>query len=707
MVENIFFVLLALVPALMNVGILIYVFFFLPRSKTTDLFALFVFALIIWQSQDVIDRLCSTLATAQYWESILSIGWISLAPFLLHFACRYASVHQFYKSRAAVIGLYVPFIILQILHTRKGAVLFVHHPQWGWVTTPEPLSLDAFLRYYVAVVVIVAVIILFRHARRMRHDKEKRNQAFLVAIGILLPLIQGITTQVILPLVFLQQDLPLTSTFLTFFSVATFISLTKYRLFNLSESVEVEKIMENFKNIVIIVAPDRKILYMNPYASQLFQRPGHSFFNVEEIFSKGNYYNQFIADVFDSTLKGISVKNHSTVLQTPEGDKMDVLLSAEKITNNKHVQGLLIVGNDITERLKTLKALKESNERYDLVSKATNDMVWDWNLTTGEIYRNREGWRKIFDVDLKNETGTAEELLARIHPEDFTRIHLMKDGILDLTEDHFEIEFRAVKKNGSIAYLVDRGYAMRDEHGRIVRLIGATQDVTQRKLAEMKLKEEQSRHHRQVTDAVISAQENERRHIGAELHDNVNQILTSAMLFLNLAESEQKEKTTLLKQAKAILGNAVSEIRKLSHSLIPPSLNAESLTDALTRIVDNTRRSGLNVHSEITRFDETILSEKMKLAIYRIIQEQFNNINKHSNAKSITVQLVIKNSQLILSIKDDGVGFDPSKESKGVGLTNIRTRTSLHNGKIEIHSAPGRGCTLEVSFPVRQMDKVA
>jgi two-component system sensor histidine kinase UhpB len=387
--------------------------------------------------------------------------------------------------------------------------------------------------------------------------------------------------------------------------------------------------------------------------------------------------------------------------------QMDVLLSAEKIINNKHVQGLLIVANDVTEKLKTLKALKESNDRYNLISKATNDMVWDWDLATGKIYRNREGWRKIFDIELKNETGTAEDFMSRIHPEDFSKIFLLKNSIEELASDHFEIEFRVVKKNGSIAYLSDRGYVVRDENGSVVRLIGATQDVTQRKLAEMKLKEEQLRHHREVTDAVISAQENERRHLGAELHDNVNQILTSAMLFLNLAESEEKDKTTLLKHARGILGNAMNEIRKLSHSLIPPSLNAESLSEALTRIVDNTRKSGLTVHSEVTRFDEDILSEKMKLTIYRIIQEQFNNINKHSKAKSISVQLLLKNGQLILTIKDDGVGFDPSKSLKGVGLTNIRTRTSLHHGRIKILSAPGQGCTLEVSFPVQQTDKVA
>jgi signal transduction histidine kinase len=707
MVENIFYVLLSLIPALLNAGILVYIFLFLPRSRTTDIFALFVFALILWQGQDTIDRICTTLETAQYWESILSIGWISVAPFAFHFACRYASISQFYKNRMALIALYLPFVVLQLLHTRKGAIVFVHHPYWGWITTPEPLSLDAFLRYYVSVVVLAAVFILIRHAYKMRNDKEKRGQAFLVAAGILLPAIQGVTTQVVLPLVFLKQDLPLTSTFLTFFSIGTLISLARYKLFNLSESVEVERIMENFKNIVIIVSPDKKVLYMNPYASGLFQRPGHLFFDIDTIFPSANFYNQFRNEVFDTSLKGAAIKNYPTVLQTPEGVKMDVLISAEMITNNKHIQGLLIVGNDITEHLKTLKALKESNERYDLIGKATNDMVWDWNVVTGEIYRNREGWRKLFEADLPNEIGTTEEWLSRIHPEDYNRIHLIREGVFNLPDDHFEIEFRVVKKDGSIAYLLDRGYALRDENGKLVRLIGATQDITQRKLAEIKLKGEQLMRHREVTDAVISAQENERRHIGAELHDNVNQILTSAMLYLNLAETEQANKTSLLKQAKEILGNAVSEIRKLSHSLIPPSLNAESLTDALTRILDTAKRSGLTVESEITTFDETILSEKMKLAIYRIIQEQFSNINKYANARKVSVKLLVKNEQLLLSIKDDGIGFDPSKNSSGVGLTNIKTRTSLHNGKMKISSSPGQGCILEVIFPVSQIGKAA
>jgi two-component system, NarL family, sensor histidine kinase UhpB len=704
MAENIFVILLALVPALLNVGILIYVLFFLPRSKTTDVFALFVLALIVWQAQDVIDRSSVTLATAQYWESLLSIGWISLAPFLFHFACRYANVEKFYKSRAALAAIYLPFICLQILHASQGLVLFVKDDQWGWVTTPPPFSLDALIRYYVALVVLAAVTILLRYAFKIRKDKEKRNQALWVAIGTLLPTIQGITTQVVMPLIFLQQDLPLTSTFLTFFSAFTVISMTKYRLFNLSESVEVERIMDNFKNIVIIVAPDKKILYMNPYACNVFRSAEDTCFTIEKFFSS-SYFQRFDEEAFNTCLKGMSIKNYSTQLQTCDGKPMDVLLSTELIRNNKEVQGVLIVAYDITEQLKTLKALKESNDRYDLIGKATNDMVWDWNIATGEIYRNCKGWKKIFDIDLETERGTVQDLLARVHPDDYKKVLLMKENIPNSADDYSELEYRAIRKDGNTVYLLDRGYALRDENGKVVRLIGATQDNTHRKLAEMKLQQEQVLHHKKITDAVIIAQENERRHIGAELHDNVNQILTSAMLFLNLAEAEQHDKTPLLTQAKNILGTAVNEIRKISHSLIPPSLNAESLTDALTRIVENIKRSGIEVQAEIIEFDESVLSEKKKLAIYRIMQEQFNNINRHSKAQSVSVQMAVKDDQLLLTIKDDGVGFDPSKVSKGVGLTNIRTRTSLHNGKIKITSAPGQGCVLQVTFPMEKLEK--
>lgn len=86
------------------------------------------------------------------------------------------------------------------------------------------------------------------------------------------------------------------------------------------------------------------------------------------------------------------------------------------------------------------------------------------------------------------------------------------------------------------------------------------------------------------------------------------------------------------------------------------------------------------------------------MGIYRIIQEQFNNILKHADAQKIIIRLVQDKKKTVLSIKDDGVGFDTGKKAKGVGLMNIKTRASLFNGEMMVISSPGNGCELKVIF---------
>ncbi|MEO6455046.1 MAG: PAS domain S-box protein, partial [Ginsengibacter sp.] len=140
------------------------------------------------------------------------------------------------------------------------------------------------------------------------------------------------------------------------------------------------------------------------------------------------------------------------------------------------------------ERKRNLEIIEESNERFNIVSKATNDMVWDWNIITGEVYRNKERWAKIFGS--KEETpGNYEDFTQRVHPDDRLRVNIILQKLLYETpnENLFEAEFRALRDDGTYAIIYDRGYIIRDEEGRPLRAIGASQDITERKMAEQKV----------------------------------------------------------------------------------------------------------------------------------------------------------------------------------------------------------------------------
>jgi signal transduction histidine kinase len=227
----------------------------------------------------------------------------------------------------------------------------------------------------------------------------------------------------------------------------------------------------------------------------------------------------------------------------------------------------------------------------------------------------------------------------------------------------------------------------------------ACTDITERKRLESQLEKERIEKQREITNAVITAEENERQEIGRELHDNIQQILVSARLFLSMVNKKDISDPaySFLQQSKQMIMSAVDEIRNLSHSMITPFIEETTLKEAIEKLIFNTTTaSGIEISMEAIGLDEEKLPEKLRLTIYRIIQEQFSNILKYSKASTALLKIVQDNENLTLTIHDNGVGSDTSKKAKGIGLMNIKTRASLFNGEVNIRSSPGQGFELSV-----------
>ncbi|MEP6952390.1 MAG: PAS domain S-box protein [Ginsengibacter sp.] len=224
-------------------------------------------------------------------------------------------------------------------------------------------------------------------------------------------------------------------------------------------------------------------------------------------------------------------------------------------------------------------------------------------------------------------------------------------------------------------------------------------DITERVLLETKLVEEKLKKQQEITDAVITAQERERSFLGEELHDNINQILATSKLYLDLAVASDSLRKDLMTDCRNFTITAMEEIRKLSRSLLPPSLGEMSLGEALSELIDNIRQADkLHFIKEWSEIDESLLNENLSLVIFRIVQEQLNNVLKHAEAKTVVIGLKQEAEMLQLKIKDDGKGFDTSEKRKGIGLKNILSRADLFKGEVIINSEPGQGCELTVNF---------
>jgi PAS domain S-box-containing protein len=365
--------------------------------------------------------------------------------------------------------------------------------------------------------------------------------------------------------------------------------------------------------------------------------------------------------------------------------------------------GLSVYFKDITERKESVIRLLQANERFEKVTEATHDAIWDWNIPENTLYWGA-GFKNLFGHQIEKITPTLESWTNHIHPED--REWVLKSiyrALEKLGQSDWNAEYRFEKADNTFADVIDRGIVIRDEMGTPIRIVGAMNDITERKLLGIQLENERTKKQQEITEAVISAGENERQEIGRELHDNIQQVLAAARMFISMIKKEDISESGYLnlQQTNQLILTATEDIRNLSHSLITPFSDKTSLKEAIEKLIFNiSNANGIKITFESDELDEEKLSDKLLLTIYRIIQEQFNNILKFARASSVLIKIVQDNEKLALKIQDDGIGFDTSKKTAGIGLMNIKTRASLFDGEVKIRSSPGQGFELTVILKI-------
>ncbi|OQP58759.1 sensor histidine kinase [Niastella populi] len=208
-------------------------------------------------------------------------------------------------------------------------------------------------------------------------------------------------------------------------------------------------------------------------------------------------------------------------------------------------------------------------------------------------------------------------------------------------------------------------------------------------------------HDTALSDMLLKMLDHERLVIGQELHDNVNQLLCSAKLHLDLVQvykaDNQKAKSVTIQ----LLKEAIEEIRKLSRGMVLQKLQKGTLLESVKTFIEDVKTiHKINIIFGIHHFKEELISDHKKINIYRIVQEQFRNIIEHSRAKTVVMTLETDDKHAELIIDDDGIGFDPDHQVDGIGLINIRERVRHLYGNCEIITSPGKGCRLHVTIPI-------
>jgi PAS domain S-box-containing protein len=263
---------------------------------------------------------------------------------------------------------------------------------------------------------------------------------------------------------------------------------------------------------------------------------------------------------------------------------------------------------------------------------------------------------------------------------------------------NYEINYS--QPDGRVNWYHTRMYPISRGDGHTYGIMFAVSNITEKKLLQNELILRKVQEQKNVTKAILKAQEIERNKIGQELHDNVNQLLASIRLCINLVGQDLPTGNELIEKSKEYIDLAIEELRLLSKKQVTPQrkLNLKGLIDGLIGDLNASARPGVKFRSEVAT--HLHIEEDLKLNIYRIVQEQINNVLKHAGASEVSVVIALVDGTLVVAVTDNGKGFNPSLKRKGIGINNMINRVEPYNGELMINSRPGKGCRIEVKIPV-------
>lgn len=441
-------------------------------------------------------------------------------------------------------------------------------------------------------------------------------------------------------------------------------------------------------------------------------------YNEQELIGRNGFEFVHPADInwaFESFQREVDQNpeiNFITVrLLTKDGQWLWCSVRGHNLLNNPYVNSIVIYFHDDTARKEAKDALQESEKRF-------RSLVRD--LQVGVFLSDGEGNIIMCNKALSAMLSIPEEMIVGKNVYD-----IMSTDMVDEQNEFIPVEARpltlTLKSKQTVrdavlgvlhpitkerAWILVNSNPILDETGSIKHVVCSVMDLSARKRLERQLVADQVSHQRQLTQASIDAQESERRTIGEELHDNIGQQLTTIKLFLDYAKTTADENTLeMVNLALKGVSDVINDVRAMSRSIVPFTLKDLGLIDSINELVDSLMRArSLNIEFCHTEFNEDAIAENEKLSLFRIVQEQLNNIIKHAGAQNVWINLSVKSEEFVLEIRDDGKGFSSGQSRKGIGILNIKNRAELFNGKAEIISQPGSGCALLVSFPLPAKD---
>jgi len=361
-----------------------------------------------------------------------------------------------------------------------------------------------------------------------------------------------------------------------------------------------------------------------------------------------------------------------------------------------------------TRRRAAEACLRELADRFELVARASNDAIWDWNLLTNFIWWS-DGYTQLFGWGEKDTEPTIECWVKNLHPDDRERVVAKIHALIDSGGSYWSDEYRYRRKDGTYAHVYDRGFVVHETPGKPVRMLGGIMDISEQKQIEERLRDTEGQL-RALTARLQSISESERQRIAREIHDELGQLLTGIKFDLSWIENriEKLDNAPAVNpildrvvEANELADDSIKAVQRIASDLRPGVLDSLGLISALKYEAGRFReRTGITFELRVN--DESApVPINVSVAAFRIFQEALTNVARHANATRIEIDLNVNEDHLDLDICDNGRGIDAKSLNNrtSIGLLGMKERAMAHGGEVRIEPRRIGGTRVQVRLP--------
>jgi PAS domain S-box-containing protein len=469
-------ILLSIVPATINFGILTYVLLVFQKTKTNIFFSIFVFLLGMWQITEGFMRLSLNINTVADWLRISEIFLIFVIPTGIFFVLRFAKWEK--KAPVNLISLVFLFpavFFFILVQGRYDSFTIFKSPTIYWLANPNPTFFTLLLLLWMSTGALLMLVLLWAFFLKNRKNALRRKQSLLLASGITIPVISGIVGELIFPLFLEYNNVPVTVPLMTVFSITSLIAIKKYKILDFSPKHHWDQIILN--EGLLVIDNNDAIMYANKTFCRL---TGYKLDEIEGKISYSLFFNstdhEKIKHIIDERKNKIS-SQYEIEIVTKTGEKKWLLVNGSPyIGSNGEVIGSIGVLTDITLIKNAEKELRTNELRLRNAQKVAHVGSWEMNFASNQSIWSEEACR-IYGIPPEERVHSFEEWLSFIHPEDLSSVKKVIEKS-QISSSNSSFKHRIICKDGTIKHISSASEFEFNDLGYPVGLIGICHDIT-------------------------------------------------------------------------------------------------------------------------------------------------------------------------------------------------------------------------------------